>query len=134
MWTEVIVNGTGKGGAARLSMNVGWQAKTTTRLAEASWVAFVPTVSSPGDSWRIVSLGSEVDPTDVVAHGAVHFWRELTDNTTALDLARGNGMNAEAALLEVLGVEHFERSVHVVDRVLDVVHKELVICLRLLFF
>lgn len=47
-------------------------AKATTRLAEASWVSFEPSVTNYETGWMISSLDTVVDPTDVVAHGAVH--------------------------------------------------------------
>ena len=49
-----------------------WINKTTTRMAEASWVSFVPKVSSPATGWSISSMGQMLDPVDVVAHGATH--------------------------------------------------------------
>ena len=47
--------------------------KTATRLAEASWVSFEPPVRDSAHGWRVDPYnGSQVDPTDVVAHGATH--------------------------------------------------------------
>ena len=47
--------------------------KTVTRLAEASWVSFEPRVQDSAHGWRVDPYnGSQIDPTDVVAHGATH--------------------------------------------------------------
>ena len=59
-------------GAVTAAVTVTWINKTTTRLAEASWVSFDPVVAEPGTGWAISSLDTTVDPTDVVQHGAVY--------------------------------------------------------------
>ena len=59
-------------GSTSVSLKVTWLNKTTTRMAEASWVSFIPKVQSPRTGWQIYSLGVNVDPVDVVAHGAIH--------------------------------------------------------------
>eukprot|EP00966_Prymnesium_polylepis_P196108 4544711-Prymnesium_polylepis.2 len=48
--------------------------KTPTRLAESSWVSFVPAVQDATRGWRLspFNTASQVDPTDVVEHGATH--------------------------------------------------------------
>eukprot|EP01052_Picozoa_sp_SAG31_P019978 SAG31_NODE_1481_length_8176_cov_3.282531_7_plen_381_part_00 len=56
----------------KIALTSTWLNKTTTRMAEACWVSFVPKVSNPSNGWRISSLGQLVDPADVVAHGATH--------------------------------------------------------------
>ena len=45
-----------------------WRGKTATRLPEASWLDFHPAGISAAD-WRLVKLGHEIDPLDVVAGG-----------------------------------------------------------------
>ena len=55
-----------------IQLNVSALNKTRTRLAEAMWVSLRPTVSS-GARWRLRhGSGVELDPVDVVAHGATH--------------------------------------------------------------
>ena len=48
--------------------------KTPTRLAEASWVSFMPDITTATTGWRLnpLNTSSLIDPTDVVEHGATH--------------------------------------------------------------
>ena len=83
VWTEVVVDGkaaadtaadgggAGEAASTSISLTSTWLNKTTTRMAEACWVSFVPKISHPTSGWAISSLGQMVDPIDVVAHGAV---------------------------------------------------------------
>ena len=83
VWTAVnvtAVRGGGDdaaGGGVRVAFDVQWFNKTATRLAEASWVSFAPALGGDGTGgdggrWSLRSLGADVDPADVVAHGATH--------------------------------------------------------------
>lgn len=81
IWTEVVVDAKAAAAAAAaetassmtsISLTSTWVDKITTRMAEASWVSFVPKVSAPETGWSISSMGQMVDPTQVVAHGATH--------------------------------------------------------------
>ena len=53
-------------GVVELTMS--WKNKTATRLAESSWVSFVPSVPQPDKGWRLDVLGSPVDPLSVVVN------------------------------------------------------------------
>lgn len=81
VWTRVTLS-TSPDGELVADITVNWENKATTRLAEATWVSFVPSVQNSGDGWQISSLGSMVDPTDVVAHGAVHLHAMGPDGAT----------------------------------------------------
>eukprot|EP00040_Diaphanoeca_grandis_P033122 m.202065 g.202065 ORF g.202065 m.202065 type:complete len:879 (+) comp32815_c1_seq1:127-2763(+) len=70
VWTRVELSSLKQGVSADVTVN--WVNKSTTRLAEATWVSFDPTVSNSKNGWSIWSLDTSVDPTDVVEHGAVH--------------------------------------------------------------
>lgn len=56
------------------SIDVHLVAKTPTRLAESSWVSFVPAVADAATGWKLnpFNTSSTIDPTDVVTHGATH--------------------------------------------------------------
>jgi len=81
IWSQIEIaalssHGKASSGAS-IELTVGWLNKTTTRLAEASWVSFVPgtraaALQNSSTGWRIHNFGHAVDPTDVVEHGAVH--------------------------------------------------------------
>jgi hypothetical protein len=63
-----------------LEFDILWCNKTRTRLAEASWFGFSPSVSAAPTGWRLHGFARcglpngcpAVDPTDVVQHGATH--------------------------------------------------------------
>ena len=63
-----------------LEFDILWCNKTRTRLAEASWFAFSPAVIAASTGWRLHGFERcglpegcpNVDPTDVVQHGATH--------------------------------------------------------------
>ena len=57
-------NSGGSTGAVELTTS--WKNKTATRLAESSWMSFVPSVPYPQKGWRLDVLGSPVDPLSVV--------------------------------------------------------------------
>ena len=65
----------GSAATATLQIDVQWFNKTATRLAEASWVSFVPAVSEFATGWRLRGFRTELSdehaddgiaPTDVV--------------------------------------------------------------------
>lgn len=76
VWTTVTVNASSVAAqgddSTTIDLTVTWLNKTTTRMAESSWVSFIPNVRAPSTGWQISSLGSQVDPTRVVEHGATH--------------------------------------------------------------
>jgi hypothetical protein len=49
-----------------VELTMSWKNKTATRLAESSWVSFVPSVPRPEKGWRLDVLKSQVDPLSVV--------------------------------------------------------------------
>jgi hypothetical protein len=72
VWTEVKIGaGSGPRGV-NVNVTVRWENKTTTRLAEATWVSFIPPVKDSEHGWQIHNFGNKIDPTDVVMHGATH--------------------------------------------------------------
>ena len=77
IWTKVEVGSAAAGetdaaGPTSVSLTSTWLDKTTTRMAEACWVSFAPKVSAPSTGWMISSMGQQLDPTQVVTHGATH--------------------------------------------------------------
>lgn len=71
VWTRVEITSASSDGL-QVAVTINWVNKTTTRLAEATWVSFAPNVQSSSSGWSILNLDTLVDPTDVVQHGAVH--------------------------------------------------------------
>ncbi|MEO6989798.1 MAG: DUF5054 domain-containing protein [Aquihabitans sp.] len=51
-----------------LTAEVAWWDKPASRLPEATWVSFVPTVAEP-ERWLLDKLGQDVSPLDVVQRG-----------------------------------------------------------------
>eukprot|EP01043_Picozoa_sp_COSAG02_P035726 COSAG02_NODE_2576_length_8498_cov_4.245386_5_plen_416_part_00 len=101
IWTEVVVDakaaadaeseGAGtKPSTTSISLTSTWVDKVTTRMAEASWVSFVPKVSAPQTGWSISSMGQQVDPTQVVAHGATHLHAMGADGAMVYSGPDGN--------------------------------------------
>ena len=77
IWTKVEVGSAAASaadaaGPTSVSLTSTWLDKTTTRMAEACWVSFAPKVSAPTTGWMISSMGQQLDPTQVVTHGATH--------------------------------------------------------------
>jgi len=78
VWTGAVV--VADENSATVNFDVQLFNKTRTRLAEASWVSFRPSLSDAARGWRLrgfnTGIGEDtdaaVDPTDVVAHGGVH--------------------------------------------------------------
>lgn len=56
----------GENGAAQVALQ--WFGKDACRMPEAAWFSFHPRVSAPR-AWRLVKLGHEIDPRDVVRRG-----------------------------------------------------------------
>jgi hypothetical protein len=57
-----------KASSSVVELTMSWKNKTATRLAESSWVSFVPSVPQPDKGWRLDVLGSPVDPLSVVVN------------------------------------------------------------------
>ena len=55
-----------------VEVELSWANKTATRLAESSWLSFVPSVPQPAKGWRLDVLGSPVDPLTVAHNGSRH--------------------------------------------------------------
>ena len=60
------------GGSSAVELTLTWKNKTATRLAESSWLSFVPAVPQPEKGWRLDVLGSPVDPLSVGYNGSRH--------------------------------------------------------------
>ena len=86
-------------GAGVVEVNVSQVNKTATRLAEALWVSFQPT-GTRAAGWRLRYYGTtDVAPTDVVEHGAVHLHALPGDGSLVYD--GGDGVRYEIESLDV---------------------------------
>jgi len=54
--------------APEIELVVSWRGKRATRLPEASWLSFSPTVAEP-KAWRLHKMGCQIDPLAVVLNG-----------------------------------------------------------------
>ena len=73
--SEILLNVTlpaDDGGSSAVELVLTWKNKTATRLAESSWLSFVPSVPRPAKGWRLDVLGSPVDPLTVAYNGSRH--------------------------------------------------------------
>lgn len=59
-------------GGRAVEVTLTWRNKTATRLAESSWLSFVPAVPRPETGWRLDVLGTPVDPLSVAYNGSRH--------------------------------------------------------------
>ena len=58
--------------SSTVELTLTWRNKTATRLAESSWLSFVPSVPHPEKGWRMDVMGSPVDPLSVAYNGSRH--------------------------------------------------------------
>ena len=71
--SEIVLNVTlPSGDESTVDVALTWKDKTATRLAESSWLSFVPSVPRPTKGWRLDVLGSPVDPLSVAYNGSRH--------------------------------------------------------------
>jgi len=68
LWTEYIFDSIDSN---KFAVILQWFNKTSTRLPEASWLAFKP-VPQRESSWNLDKLGELVSPLDVVLNGSQH--------------------------------------------------------------
>lgn len=71
-----------------LQMELQWFNKTATRLPEALWLSFSPSVGE-GAQWRVHKISSWIDPCDVVVNGSQHL-HAVQDGFTC---SSGNGVH-----------------------------------------
>ena len=72
--SEIVLNVTLPidGESSTVELVLTWKDKTATRLAESSWLSFVPSVPRPTKGWRLDVMGSAVDPLTVAYNGSRH--------------------------------------------------------------
>ena len=94
IWLQLNVRPTSSADGARsfdAAFDVQLFNKTTTRLAEAQWVSFQPAVVDFAHGWRVDPYnGSQIDPTNVVAHGATHLHSVGPDGKVVYSGREGN--------------------------------------------
>lgn len=87
--------------AGLLEVNVSAINKTASRLPEALWVSFKPPATRPG-GWKLRYYGTtDVKPTDVVEHGAVHLHALGPDGSVVHSAPEGGETTVEIVSLDV---------------------------------
>jgi hypothetical protein len=59
--------------APTVELALSWKNKTATRLAESSWLSFVPSMAHPNTGYQLDVLGSSLDPLSVAFNGSRDF-------------------------------------------------------------
>lgn len=77
----------------QLEVALSWFDKPPTRLPEAIWLSFVPTIT-PGQKWILEKLGQYVSPQDVVSRGNRHVHSVWQEVSCAAD---GRGLRIESS-------------------------------------